>query len=197
MTSLQKLIMPLSLPALLIGLWAIVSCIAAVIAQRNRRRAGAGYRLLLTTTTNDDNNVIVDDATQSQTRQQLSYRVCASLVTLLDFSLFIVVGVSVSLLHRVHIERRHRILKTPCRLWAAGDQPSARASITAFGSTAAERGDRDTGRAAPVAALSTRVGARRRRCRRLSIGNVAQRQALWVRGDGAASALIAHRQCRL
>lgn len=113
MTSFQKVVMPLTLPALLVSLWAIVS--GGVVMFKNRRRV-------------QSNELLADDTKQDHIRRQFSYRVCASLVTLLDFSLVIVVGVTVSLLNPVHIDGLDG--GESCRLWKAGDV-SCSANITA------------------------------------------------------------------
>jgi hypothetical protein len=159
LSSFEKLVVPLAVPALLLALWMLMSVAltvykrvrrgGAVSANKSRRAssllprpnndawlddplAGDGVPAAIANVAvadddDDDDTVdVVANRALEATRQLPAYRVFASLLTLLDFSLFIVVGVCVGLLNTVVVNIDPSISiagQTVCRLWLAGDTP--------------------------------------------------------------------------
>jgi hypothetical protein len=122
MTSLEKLMMPLSVPIVLIGFWALLSLLALVLWRCRRHRAIQRPSLMSGQTQSDDGDAdaVVNERLHDRIRETAQYRIFAALLTLLDFSLFIVVGVCVSMLNTVMI--RSALDQPPTRrFWKAGD----------------------------------------------------------------------------
>jgi hypothetical protein len=124
MTSFQKMLAPLFAPVSLFILWIVVSLGLVVrhVFKSYRRRRGELTRLL-----NDE-----PAAAAAATESIPTYRILASLLSLMDFSLFIVVGTCVSLLTTVELVPLGDD-EPQCRFWQAGDTECS-AGTTAFAS---------------------------------------------------------------
>jgi hypothetical protein len=149
MTSFQKLVAPLGVPAALLAFWAIMS-ITLVVHWRLKHRRVVERRSVVAPvneanawddrSSDDAADSAEDDADETvairvreATRQLPVYRVFASLLTVLDFSLFIIIGVCVALLNTVTLHDASLPLHPEhCRLWLAGDtECSAGATVGA------------------------------------------------------------------
>lgn len=143
MTSLQKLVMPLAVPVVLFAMWSVCSLAVIVIAIRRQlknrslpKSRHAQPRSGDAAASRDENgsdeggaddvgaNLAVEAHLLDVTRQVPLYRVYASLLSIFDFSSFILVGVSVGLLNTVDVKFDGESMNKSneqCRLWLAGD----------------------------------------------------------------------------
>jgi hypothetical protein len=137
MTSFEKLLMPLAVPLVLLCMWAAMSLVMSAFRRlrfgpspRSRQSRPSDVVALQNDAADDEQDLVQQDAVARRlldaTRQLSSYRVYASLLTIIDFSLFIVVGVSVSLLNTVIVLNLSNAGSVDsdvddCRLWHAAD----------------------------------------------------------------------------
>jgi hypothetical protein len=126
MTSMEKLMMPLAVPVVLGCFWLSMSLVVIVVSKCKCRKATHHSTL----SENDDVDAegdaeadVIRERLHDAVRAHPMYKVWASLLALLDFSLFIVVGVCVGLLNTVVVIDKITVVAVPptCRFWKAGD----------------------------------------------------------------------------